>query len=190
MPRAGLSTERVVTEAALVVDEGGFEQFTLAALAQRLGVALPSLYKHVGGVDDLRRELAVAGMRELGTRLGRAAMGRTGHDALAAVAHAYRQFATDRPGLYAATTRAPSPDDEEHTAVAQDALNVALAVMRSYGIEGHDAVHAIRIYRSALHGFVTQEAGGAFGMPESVDESFRRMIDVLHLGLSQWGTAP
>ncbi|CAN5376595.1 TetR/AcrR family transcriptional regulator [soil metagenome] len=186
MPRAGLSTDRVVTAAAPVADAGGFEQFTLAAVAQRLGIALPSLYKHVGGLDDLRRQLAITGMRELGNRLGRAAMGRSGHDALAAVAHAYRAFATDRPGLYAATTRAPSPDDAEHTTVAQDTLDVALAVMRSYGIDGPDAVHAIRIYRSALHGFVTQEAGGAFGMPESIDESFRRLIELIHLGLTQW----
>ena len=82
--------------------------------------------------------------------------------------------------------RAPSPDDTEHTAVSQDALDVAIAVMRSYGIEGVDAVHAIRIYRSALHGFVSQEASGAFGMPESVDESFRLMINLLDGAFSTW----
>jgi hypothetical protein len=47
-------------------------------------------------------------------------------------------------------------------------------------------VHAIRIYRSALHGFVSQEASGAFGMPESIDESFRLMIDVLDVALTSW----
>lgn len=186
MPRAGLTPERVAAEAAIVADEGGLDQLTLAAVAQRLGVALPSLYKHVNGLDGLRRELAVLGMSELATRLGKAAMGRTGRDALAAVSHAYRTFASDRPGLYAATMRAPSPDDAEHTAVSQQALDVAFAVMRSYDIESVDAVHAIRIYRSALHGFVSQEASGAFGMPASVDESFRRLIDVLDVALTNW----
>jgi AcrR family transcriptional regulator len=186
MPRAGLTPERVVAEAAIVADEGGLEQLTLAAVAQRVGVALPSLYKHVHGLDGLRRELGILGMRELAARLSKAAMGRTGRSALEAVSHAYRSFATDRPGLYAATMRAPSPDDEEHTAVSQEALDVAIAVMRSYGIELPDAVHAIRIYRSAMHGFVTQEASGAFGMPESVDESYRLMIDVLDVALTAW----
>jgi len=51
--------------------------------------------------------------------------------------------------------------------------------MRSYGIEGTDAVHAIRIYRSAMHGFVAQEASGALGMPESVEESSLVRIDLL-----------
>ncbi|HVM09305.1 MAG TPA: WHG domain-containing protein [Acidimicrobiales bacterium] len=186
MPRAGLTPERVVAEAAIVADEGGLDQLTLAAVAQRVGVALPSLYKHVDGLDGLRRELAILGMRELAARLSKAAMGRVGHGALAAVSHAYRAFATERPGLYAATVRAPSPDDEEHTAVSQDALDVGVAVMRSYGIELPDAVHAIRIFRSAVHGFVTQEATGAFGMPESVDESYRLMIDVLDVAFTAW----
>lgn len=186
MPRAGLTPDRVVAEAAAAADESGLQQLTLAAVAQRLGVALPSLYKHVTGLDGLHRELAILGMRELSNRLTKAAMGRSRRDALAAVAHAYRAFATERPGLYASTMRAPSPDDAEHTAVSQDALGVAIAVMRSYDIHGVDAVHAIRIYRSGLHGFVSQEASGAFGMPESVDESFRLMIDLLDRALTTW----
>ena len=127
-------------------------------------------------------------MQQLAAALSRAAVGRSGKDALAGVAHAYRAFAKERPGLYAATMRAPNPDDEEHTAVSRDALDVAIAVMRSYGIEGVDAVHAIRFYRSALHGFVAQEASGAFGMPESVEESFRLMIDALDIALANWST--
>jgi AcrR family transcriptional regulator len=186
MPRAGLSPQRVVAEAAAVADAVGLEQLTLAEVAQRLGVALPSLYKHVNGLADLRRELALLGMGELAATLGRAAMGRSGRDALAAVAEAYRAFATDRAGLYSATMRAPSPDDVELAAVSQEALDVALAVMRSYDIEGADAVHAIRIFRSAMHGFVAQEASGAFGMIESVDESYRLLIDLLDLAFRTW----
>jgi len=186
MPRVGLTPDRIVAEAAAVADEGGLARLTLAAIAQRLGVALPSLYKHISGLDGVMRDLAVLGMRELGVRLARAAMGRSKGDALEAVAHAYRRFATERPGLYESTMRAPSATDEEHTAVSRDALDVAMAVMRSYGIDGGDAVHAIRIYRSAMHGFVAQEASGAFGMQESVDESYRLMIDLLDRALSSW----
>ena len=186
MPRAGLTPERVVAEAAAVADDVGLDQLTLAAVAQRLGVALPSLYKHITGLDGLRRDLAILGMRELANRLSKAALGRTRRDALERVSHAYRAFATERPGLYASTMRAPAVDDEEHTAVSQDALDVAIAIMRSYDIDPPDAVHAIRIYRSAMHGFVAQEASGAFGMPESVDESYRLMIDVLDAALTTW----
>jgi hypothetical protein len=45
---------------------------------------------------------------------------------------------------------------------------------------------AIRFYCSALHGFVAQEASGAFGMPESVEESYRLMIDALDIAFRNW----
>lgn len=186
MPRAGLTPERVVAEAATVADEVGLERLTLAAVAQRFGVALPSLYKHVDGLDGLQRDLAVLGMAHLAAALTRAAVGRSGKDALVAVAHAYRAFAKERPGLYAATMHAPSEDDAEHTAVSQETLDVAFAVMRNYGIEGIDAVHAIRFLRSALHGFVAQEASGAFGMPESVDDSYELMVEALDTAFTDW----
>jgi AcrR family transcriptional regulator len=54
-PRAGLTTEAVVTLALEVVDESGPEALTLAKVAERAGVAAPSLYKHVKGLADLRR---------------------------------------------------------------------------------------------------------------------------------------
>jgi len=37
--------------------------------------------------------------------------------------------------------------------------------------------------RCALQGFVALEAGGGFGMPESVDESFARLVAMLDAGL-------
>jgi AcrR family transcriptional regulator len=188
MPRAGLTSERVVAEAAAVADEVGLDHLTLAAVAQRFAVALPSLYKHVDGLDGLHRDLAVLGMQQLAAALSGAAMGRSGKNALEAVARAYRAFAKQRPGLYAATMRAPSPDDEEHTAVSQQALDVAVAVMRGYQIDGVDAVHAIRFYRSAMHGFVAQEASGAFGLPESVEESYRLTIEALDVAFANWKT--
>ena len=186
MPRTGLTPTRVVAEAAAVADEVGIDHLTLAAVADRCGVALPSLYKHIQGLDGLRRDLAVLGMDQLATALTRAAIGRSGRDALASTAHAYRAFATEHPGLYAATLRAPRAEDHEHTAAAQAVLDVALAVCGSYGIEGPEAVHAIRFHRSALHGFVSQEATGAFGMPDSVETSYQRVIEALHLALSHW----
>ena len=69
MPRAGLSRERVVEEAASVADQVGFDRLTMAAVAERFGVALPSLHKHVGGIDALRRDLAVHGMAVLADTL-------------------------------------------------------------------------------------------------------------------------
>ena len=46
MPRAGLTPQRVVVEAEELADLVGLNRLTLAELAARLGVRLPSLYKH------------------------------------------------------------------------------------------------------------------------------------------------
>jgi AcrR family transcriptional regulator len=89
VPRVGLNQQTVVREAARLADEVGFQQLTLAALASRLGVALPSLYKHVRGADALAQKLAALATAELAADLTAAAVGRAGGDALLAMADAY-----------------------------------------------------------------------------------------------------
>src|SRR5262245_52781412 len=98
MPRVGLTHERVVAEAAMVADEVGLEGLTLAAVAKRFGVAVPSLYKHIDGLDALKRDLAVRCVRELTTAISTVAVGRAGRDALHAIANAYRDYSSAPPG--------------------------------------------------------------------------------------------
>ena len=69
-------------------------------------------------------------------------------------------------------------------AAAGDAVDVVLAILRGYGLEGDDAIHAARAVRSALHGFVALEAGGGFGIPVDLDESYARMVAALGRGLA------
>jgi AcrR family transcriptional regulator len=176
----------VVAAAAALADEVGWAQLTLAGLAGRLGVRLPSLYKHIDSLDGLRRDIAVLALGELGAALGAAAVGRGGGDALRGVAAAYRRYAAEHPGRYAATVRAPVPDDAEHTAVADGVLRTVLAVLAGYRLAGDDAVDATRALRAALHGFVALERGGGFGMPADVDRSYARLVDGLDGMLGRW----
>lgn len=187
MPRAGLSTERVVDEAIAVLDDVGAGGLTLTAVAERLSVAVPSLYKHVGGLVDLQRRVTVRAVGELGAVLAGAADGRRGSDGLHALAHAYRGWALVAPGRYAATVRAPAPDDTDHLAASGAVLAVLVEVMAGYDIEGDEAIHAIRAVRAALHGFVALEAAGGFGLPEDVDTSFDALVDALDEALRSWG---
>jgi AcrR family transcriptional regulator len=182
----GLNRERVIAEAAAVADDVGLERLTLAAVAKRLGVSLPGLYKHIDGLDGLRRDLAVRGVRELTAVMTAAAVCRSGRDALHAMALAYRSYAVLHPALCAASIRAPSPADAEHLAAGEAAVAVLRAVMDSYGIGGDDAIHAIRCLRVALHGFVSLDAAGGFGLPQSVDVTFTRLIDSLDITFSRW----
>lgn len=189
MPRAGLSTASVVAAAAGIADAEGLDALTLARLAATVGVRTPSLYNHVGSLDDVRRRVALVAVRELAETMRDAAVGRAGEDALIAVAAAYRDYAHRHPGRYAATQRAPAAADDEMAAAAGAAVGVLLAILRGYGLEGDDAIHAARTVRSALHGFVALEAGGGFGLPVDLDESFERMVATLARGLSRSGRA-
>lgn len=186
MPRAGLSPELIVNEAARLVDETGRERLTLSELANRFGVAQPSLYKHVDGLDGLNRLLAVLVLRELGATMRRASTGRAGADALSALAMAYRAYASAHPGRYAYALRAPAPGDDALEAAAAEILSIFDDVFAGYGITGSDAVDAARFVRSALHGFVSLELGGGFGMAHSVDSSFDRLVAASNRALIDW----
>lgn len=185
MPRAGLSTEAVVAQAAVLVDEVGSNKLTMAALARRFDVALPSLYKHVRGLDDLHGRLTVRVAREVGDAMRRAATGKSTSQAVRAVAAAYRDYARRHPGCYPYILR-PRPEDAEHVAAAREILDVLDDVFAGYGIAGEDTDDAARLMRSVMHGFVSLEVGGGFGMPRSVDRSFDRVVDTLDHALVSW----
>jgi AcrR family transcriptional regulator len=186
VPRMGLTHQRVVAEAAEVADEAGLDRLTLAAVAKRLGISLPGLYKHIDSLDSLKRDLAVLGVQELTAAMSAAAVGRSGRDALHAIARAYRSYAAAHPGRAAASVRAPDPTDEEHIAVGEAAIAVLLAALDNYHLGGSDAIDAIRVLRVALHGFTTLEAAGGFGLPQSVDATFTRLIDSLDATFTRW----
>ncbi len=190
MPRAGLTRARVVEEAAAVADEQGWSQLTLASVAARVGVRLPSLYKHIESLDALRLEVAALATRELAEAITGAAVGVSGRDALRAVGTGYRGYATAHPGRYAATVRPPQSAEGAHYRAAESIMAVVLAVLAGYGVTGDAAIDAARALRAALHGYATLEAAGGFGIPRDVDRSFEALLDGLDTMFGGWGEPP
>lgn len=190
MPRAGLTPAIVVAKAAELADEVGLARLTLALVAQRLGVALPSLYKHVKGLDALQQKLSALATDELAAELSAAAVGRAKSDAVHAVADAYRSYARRHPGRYPATQRVPDPADPAHVRAAARAVETIYAVLAGYGLSGDDAVDATRALRSALHGFVSLEVAGGFGIPRDVDRSYAQLVAALDAAFQAWPTTP
>lgn len=83
---------------------------------------------------------------------------------------------------------APVPGDAEHEDVATQAIAVIAAALKGYRLEGFDLIHAIRMWRAACHGLASLEAAGAFGLPESLDATFGRLIDALDLSFRGLGS--
>ncbi|WP_380166451.1 TetR/AcrR family transcriptional regulator [Jannaschia sp. R86511] len=188
MPRAGLTPAVVTVAGAELVDEVGVAGLSMGLLAERLGVRPPSLYKHVDGLADLTHRVAVLGMTEVGDAIGAAIQGCSGYDALAAAAQALRAYVKDHPGRYAVgnDARAGGPDDPLAAAAAR-LLGVLTAVLRGYRLDPGQEVHALRLLRSAVHGFATIEAAGGFRLETDVDESFRWLVDRVDAGLRAAG---
>ena len=188
MPRAGLTADRIIAQAAVVADETGLDRLTLAAVAQRCGVSLPGLYKHVSGLDEVRRGIAIAAVRDLTSVVATAAAGVSGRTALRTISAAFRAYAHEHPGRYAASVIAPAAGDQDYLAAAVEAFNVLTAVFQGYHLDAEALVHAVRMWRAACHGIVALEAAGGFGLPASVDVTFGHLIDALDAAFTALGS--
>jgi AcrR family transcriptional regulator len=184
LPRAGLTGDDVVTAAAGLIDEIGYQELTMGLLAQRLGVRAPSLYKHVDGLADLQHRIATLAMTELGEAVRDAMQGRAGIDALNALLTATRAYVTAHPGRYTATVGAEftGTDDPLLTASARVLASIA-AMLRGYGIGDDEMDHAIRTIRCTIHGFAALQASNGFQWSGDPDESFDWMIRFIDGGL-------
>ena len=78
----------------------------------------------------------------------------------------------------------PSLDDDEEASTAFAAPVATIAdVLTEMGVARDDAVDMIRSLRSALHGFVSLEAQGGFGLPHDTDRSFDALVAVITTGI-------
>ena len=175
MPRAGLTTDAVVDAALEIVDRQGLPGLTLAAVAGHTGVAAPSLYKHIGGLADLRVLVAARVITEMTDRFATALIGHSQDDAVAVLMREYRGYVVEHPARYAAM-----PADPLHqpalAAIGTRLLKLLLAVLSGYGLADDDAIHAARRLRTVVHGFASIEAEGGFGLQADLDETYEQVI--------------
>ena len=184
--RSRLTKEAVVQAAVDLISREGPNALSLNRLAERLHIRTPSLYNHVDGLPGLQKDLAVLNAKQLADRLSEAAIGKSGGELYVEVAQAFRRYVKEYPGLYLSTLRSSGnqavPDEDLMREEAR-ALKIGLAVMASLGLQAEDAIHAVRAFRSMVHGFASLEVAGGFGLPADCDESFRRLVEALAAGL-------
>lgn len=186
-PRAGLDTQAVVEAAAEMADADGLENLSISRLAKSLDVKPPSLYNHVSGLAGLQRRLGLYGLNMMYAQLTRAVLGKSGPQAVRALAEAYRAFIREHPGLYAATVRSPylaAEIDQQLEQASRELVGLALAVLNAYNLEQQAALHAVRGLRSLVHGFATLENAGGFGLELDLEASFQYLVDLYLQGLA------
>ncbi|MFF3016674.1 WHG domain-containing protein [Streptomyces sp. NPDC057939] len=190
MVRAGLSPGVLTLAAAAMADEEGLDKVTLSALARRFGVKDASLYAHVRSLRDLRVRVALLASEEMTDLIAAAVAGRSGKDALVGFADAYRAYALEHPGRYAATQMRFDPDEVAGSKGFARSVELTYGMLRGYGLTEPDLTDAGRLLRSTFHGYVHLELSGGFGHSREVRDSWARSLDALHVLLENWPPRP
>ncbi|GGP61032.1 TetR/AcrR family transcriptional regulator [Streptomyces abikoensis] len=188
MVRAGITAAKLTAAAAVMADEQGLEKVTVSALARQFGVKDASLYSHVKNLRELVVRVALLSAEEVADRIAVAVAGRAGKDALVAFADAYRDYALEHPGRYAATQRQFTPEEIGDSAGFRRNIELTYGMLRAYGLTEPDLTDAGRLLRSTFHGYIHLELSGAFGHSRPVGSSWERALDALHMVLENWPT--
>jgi AcrR family transcriptional regulator len=184
--RARTSQVAILRAARDLLEEGGIDAVSMAAIASRVGIRAPSLYKHFGDRNDLLAAVTTDVALELGRTLEAAVEG-SGGDAsarLVALATAYRAFALRTPRaaalLFAPAVPNANPTPEANAAAARPVLKVADAIAGP-----GNSLAAARVLTAFAYGFTSMESAGAFRLGGDVDTAFRLGIAVLGAGLER-----
>ena len=171
-----LTEEKVVKKAAELANElGDVHQLKLKDLATALNVKVPSLYNHIKGTDGLIFALRLHAVTIWYENLRDAMAGKIGSEALWAAAQSYRSFAHANPGIYQLILPAGETDSEIDR-IGWNSISLLLLILGSFGLEGDEALHIVRGFRSLVHGFVSLELAGGFGLELDLDQSFEQLF--------------
>ena len=158
------SLEAIVAAASDLLEREGIAALTMNAVAQRVGVRAPSLYKRVESRDRLIQLVAEATLTELTSRLGE-------NDGIAEIANGLRAFGHERPAAFQLVLT-PAPGTP--SAVVSFSLAATAAILRAAGeLAGEQhALEAARTVVAWTTGFISMELNGNFQLGGDVDSAW------------------
>lgn len=165
------TNEEVVTAARVILEEAGPTGLTMQAVAERVGVRAPSLYKRFRDRDALLAAVAHVAIDELAERFEA-----QGSD-LAGLATTYRAFAHEHPESFRLVFTPAAPQD----ALERSSVPVVRATAAVAGEE--HALEAARLFTAWATGFLQMELAGAFRLGGDVDAAFAFGLDCIVAGL-------
>lgn len=164
------TNEEVVAAACVLLEEAGPVGLTMQAVAERVGVRAPSLYKRFRDRDALLVAVAEVSLHGLAERLEACAD-------LSGVAAAYRRFAHERPEAFRLVFTSAAPME----ALERSSAPVVRAAAAVAG-ERH-ALEAARLFTAWATGFLQMELAGAFRLGGDVDHAFDYGLERIVAGI-------
>jgi AcrR family transcriptional regulator len=173
------SIDAIVQAGRDILESAGTAGLTMQAVADRVGVRAPSLYKRVRNRDDLVRLITEATLRDLGERLGGIDAGTDPRRYLGELARALRAFAHDRPTSYQLIFSPMASASYEAMALA---IGPVMRVAADLAGEQY-ALEAARTLTAWANGFIGMELAGAFQLGGDIDRAYEfgiaRLADAL-----------
>jgi AcrR family transcriptional regulator len=184
---ARTSTDEIVRAGRGIIEDEGIDGLTMQAIAARVGVRAPSLYKRVRNRNDLLRLVANDAAAELTRDLDGAATTGDARRDLRALATAFRAFAHRYPGAYSLLfARLPDEARADPEWSVKASAPVIAATERLAGTD--QALEAARTVVAWANGFIAMELAGAFRLGGDVGRAFDYGID--HLAAAIAADAP
>lgn len=183
MARRKLDKKTVIAAAAELANEKGVDELSLKDLAERLKIRSPSLYNHISGLDELKREIMLYGWEQLGDAVMNAAENYSGYDAIKAMCRAFYRYAAENKGVFGAMLWYNKYADESSMSATAAMFSQLYETIETVGISKEMSEHLIRTLRGFLEGFSLLVNNGAFGHPADINESFELSLNVLVEGM-------
>lgn len=183
MARTGLNKDTIIKEAAQLVNTIGMEQITMKVLAEHLGIKSPSLYNHIRGLDDLKKQLMIYGWSQIEERIIYSVIGISGYDAIKAMCYAFYDYAIENPGVFDVMLWYNKFQSDEMDAATSKLLSIIFRITKSLNIPDNYCFHLIRTFRGFLEGFFLLVNNGSFGHPLPIADSFELSVHVLIEGV-------
>ena len=149
----------IITTARNLAEAEGWDAVTTRRLSTEIEYSQPVLYKHFAGMEQIAEAIALDGFDELADAIRAArsdADADAASDALTRIAHAYLDFARDKPAVYDAMfTRATTLHFAAEDTPPQ--LTAAFAELRQaveLVADEQDADALTEVFFAALHGLV------------------------------------
>lgn len=157
-----ISPQDILQAAVQMVEREGPDGLSLRAVAEELGVRAPSLYRYFPQKEALEVAVAEEALKAILSRLQDAATVSDPEKRFRKTVDAYLEFARERFALYSFLMQSRYPASYR-LAVGKTVWNLLLEAASGVSGQPDDTAAAVAVW-SFLHGYVSLEHAGAFGV--------------------------
>ncbi len=179
MPQGFINKEMIVSAAFEIVDENGFNNLTLKAIAAKLNITSPSLYKYFSNLDEIKIEIVKRGYAEINKKLLDAVNGVQRGEAFPVGCKTCYEHAVSKPDIFYAMVLFQK-NIKDGNAIYPDMFEVLVSkFLNVYPISDRDANNLRQVVTAFIVGSALAAISSAQRDRENSKEAFDVGVDAL-----------